>query len=285
MAISGKIKANGQALQVSESVQFVIDRLQEWPDPWLIVFDNYDDPDSFNNLQDFMPVGEHGCILVTSRHADSKALAEEGQAIEVLGLSTANALDLFFKQIRATRTAITTPEAALIVERLGYHPLAITQAGSYIRIQEIEVEDFIAHYVRQRRVILEQTPQMTMYRKKLGKTEKDTAMNVFTTSELSFQQLLATGNLGCQRSDILTLFAFFDSKDISEELFRPFCRKRTHGLNDDKPGGGLKIFLDADVNGAVVRSSKSTMLSRTCPLLNHGGAIPMVDFATFPSAS
>jgi tetratricopeptide (TPR) repeat protein len=248
--ISEKTKSNDQVLQDSERVQFVIDSLQEWQDPWLMVFDNYDDPDSFNNLQDFMPNGEHGCILITSRHAASKELVDESNAIELPGLPKVDALSLFCKQVGATGTASTTPEADTpeaerIVDRLGYHPLAITQASSYIKRQKIEIKDFMTHYDQQRRAILEQTPQMTTYRKLLNNTEGETSMNVFTTWELSFQQLLATGVLGHQRADILTLFAFFDSKDISEELFGPFCEEKSPILRND-PGESLFTFLGAD---------------------------------------
>jgi hypothetical protein len=151
-----------------------------------MVFDNYDNPDSFNNLQYFMPAGEHGCILVTSRHAASKALADKSNAIDLAGLPKADALELFFKQSRATKTESTVTEAELIVKRLGYHPLAITQAGSYIRAQQIKVEAFTYRYNRQRRAILEQTLQMTPYKKLLNTTEKETAMNVFTTGNSPF---------------------------------------------------------------------------------------------------
>ena len=40
-------------MQDAERVKFVIDQFQEWPEPWLMVFDNYDSPDTFKSLQDF----------------------------------------------------------------------------------------------------------------------------------------------------------------------------------------------------------------------------------------
>ena len=41
--------------------------LTSWTVPWLMVFDNYDNPDTFPNIQDFIPQSEFGAILITSR--------------------------------------------------------------------------------------------------------------------------------------------------------------------------------------------------------------------------
>jgi len=49
-----RIKIPGQVLDEETSVQYLIDTLAEWPEPWLMVFDNYDDPISFNNLQEYV---------------------------------------------------------------------------------------------------------------------------------------------------------------------------------------------------------------------------------------
>jgi tetratricopeptide (TPR) repeat protein len=245
-AISQELKPPDMSLQDNQRVRYVIDTLQEWPDPWLMVFDNYDDPEAFNNIQDYMPVSEQGRVLITSRHAASKELADGDDAIELLGLPKPDALTLLFKQSQVSETASTLEEAEKIIDRLGYHALAITQAGSYIRAQKINVKDFFAHYDEQRKAILEQTPQMTTYRKLMGNAEKETAMNVFTTWELSFVQLLGDDSLGPQCANVLTLFAFFDSKDISEELLIPFCEEKSQDLHTTSPGGRLKSFLDAE---------------------------------------
>ena len=84
--ISEMIKTPGQVLQDSERLQFVIDKFQKWSESWLMVIDNYDDPDFFNNLQDFIPQGEHWCILIASQHATSKELPDTSNAINLPGL-------------------------------------------------------------------------------------------------------------------------------------------------------------------------------------------------------
>jgi hypothetical protein len=49
---------------------YVLKSFSDWPHPWLLVFDNYDDPLALN-IQDFIPESSQARILITSRHADS----------------------------------------------------------------------------------------------------------------------------------------------------------------------------------------------------------------------
>jgi tetratricopeptide (TPR) repeat protein len=246
-SIAERIKSNGVILKEDARVDFVLESLRDWPERWLMVFDNYDDPKGFPNLQDFMPMGEHGNLLVTTRHADVVSLADRDNAIELHGLAEKEALSLLFKQSMVEETESQTQHGKVIVKRLGYHPLAITQAGSYISQQRIDLSEFMDHYNRRRLAILSQTPQMSPYRRKLSDADKETALNVFTTWELSFQQLEATEWGNKRIGDILTLFAFFDCNDISEQLFKIFCNREEFALIDaGGPDGSLRFLLDSE---------------------------------------
>ena len=77
-------------------------------------------------------------------------------------------------------------------------------------------------YKKQRDVILTNTPPLSQYRRKLGNAEKETSLNVFTTWELSFQQLQSQASANEVEAKLLTLFAFLDNKDISEQLLAEF---------------------------------------------------------------
>lgn len=240
-----RIKAPGQVLGEEFAVDYLIEKLIEWPEPWLMVLDNYDDPVSFNNLQEYIPDAEHGYILITTRHTDTDSLADPRNAVELPGLGQRDAVDLLLKLSQIKETDQIVEEARHIVDRLGYHPLAITQAGSYIKLRKIQLDEFTTHYKRQKKAILQQTPQMTAYRRKLNNAEKETALNVFTTWELSFQQLEAREETGDLESDILTLFAFFDCKDISEQLFKTFSKSsKLPEKGSGAPGHSLRFFLD-----------------------------------------
>ena len=58
--IAGKLDrfvANGLE-DVELKVKFVLDTIQNWEEPWLMVFDNYDRPDVFTDIKQFLPESE-----------------------------------------------------------------------------------------------------------------------------------------------------------------------------------------------------------------------------------
>lgn len=58
---------------------------------WLMVFDNYDDPDQYD-LQDFLPLAPHGTIIITTRRPDRvsgetiylKTIDDDEDSLEIL---------------------------------------------------------------------------------------------------------------------------------------------------------------------------------------------------------
>lgn len=198
---------------------------------WTIVFDNYDNPCSFY-LPEYFPGGNHGRILITSRHADTSALTKN--VIKLEGLPPNDALQLLYKHSDLKRTDLDVKHAECIVERLGYHALAITQAGSYIQSRKITFAQFLRHYnqQRQRMAVLQVKPRMSEYQKRLSDSAEETTLNLFATLELSFEQLLKDDPTHA-KSRCLTLFAFFDSTDISELLLKTYCERRSR-VSDSK---------------------------------------------------
>ncbi len=222
-SISERLKSPTDYLPDSDArVAFVLRALKSRFTSWLLVFDNYDDPTAFPNIRDFFPENDLGAILVTGRHADAGALVI-GRGfgfIELPGLDKEAALTLLIEQSEIKDPSYQ--DAETIVERLGYHALALTQAGAFIRKREITLSKFLNDYKCRRELILKNTPQLSQYRKKLGDAEKETSLNVFTTWELSFQQLQSHSTEESLEIKILTLFAFFDPKDISERFLADY---------------------------------------------------------------
>ncbi len=226
-SISERIKRQTDYLpDLHARVAFVLRMFTSWTTPWLIVFDNYDNPDTFPNIRDFIPRSELGAILVTSRHPDSNALVanQSNHFIELSGLEEDAAVALLIRQ-SGTNEGISE-DAKKIVKRLVYHPLAITQAGAYISKRKLRLCKFTDHYKRRKKIILENTPQLSQYSKRLGDAEEETSLNVFTTWELSFQQLRSEAPENNVEAKLLTLLAFFDEKDISEQLFAEFSNNQ-----------------------------------------------------------
>lgn len=220
-SIADKIKDVNEVVDPKDVANFVLEKFNMWDDSWLMVFDNYDDVKNFDSIQDFISDSDKGCILVTSRNSAAESLARKDFAIRLEGLLENDALELLQKTSRLDQFDSQISEAKQIVRQLVCHPLAITQTGSYIQLQKLNLKQFLEHYADKRK-ILEHTPLLTQYRKRLNNAEKETAMNVFTTWELSFEQLVRSSD-GVEKGDLLTLFAFFDNKDISEELFDVYC--------------------------------------------------------------
>jgi len=233
-SISERIKSPTDHIPDSDArVAFVLRALTLRFTSWLLVFDNYDDPTSFPNIRDFFPENDLGAILVTGRHADACALVigRDIGFIKLPGLDKEAALALLIEQSEIKDPS--SQDAETIVERLGYHALALTQAGAYIRKREITLSKFLNDYKCRRELILKNTPQLSQYRKKLGDAEKETSLNVFTTWELSFQQLQSHSTEESLEIRILTLFAFFDPKDISERFLADYVGNHLVNSGDE----------------------------------------------------
>jgi hypothetical protein len=114
--------------------------------PWLMVLDNYDDPQSYN-LKQFIPDNTLGMVIVTSRHKDAEALADPKNRIELTGLNENEAIQLLLLESELNNSAnISFENAVTIVHRLAYHPLAIAQAGAYISIRSLDLDQFVDVY-------------------------------------------------------------------------------------------------------------------------------------------
>ena len=225
--ISERIKKQTDYLpDTNARVAFVLRMLTSWKIQWLMVFDNYDNPDTFPNIRDFIPQSKLGAILVTSRHPDSCALVvnQSNHYIALFGLQEDAAVALLIQQSQTNEES--HEDAKKIVQRLVCHPLAVTQAGAYIRKRKLRLGEFMDNYKHRKRKILETTPQLSQYRKKVGNTDEETSLNVFTTWELSFQQLQSGITENNVEAKFLTLLAYFDEKDISEQLFAVFSTNK-----------------------------------------------------------
>ena len=166
------------------------------------------------------------------------------------------------------------------------HPLAITQAGAYIRKRKLRFCEFMDHYKRRKSTILENTPQLSQYRKRLGNAEEETSLNVFTTWELSFQQPQSEASENNVEAKLLTLLAFFDEKDISEQLFAGFSNNQEQMSESAKLLIWLKAFssLEGQWNSdlfedVLIRLRNSSLLqafARGLDGFSHASLHPLV---------
>jgi tetratricopeptide (TPR) repeat protein len=208
---------------ITSKVAFVKDTIESWNFPWLLVFDNYDRPDEVLRISNCFPQSSCGKVIVTSRHASSKRL---GSSIQVTGMAEGESLDLLFSRSELERTKENVCEAKAVVAQLGYLPLAVDQAGAYISAQNLSMSLFSTHYEERKAYILRYTPSLTEYRKKLNDSDAETALNVFTTMELSLQGISEDYNTREAIEDFLTQSAFFSNISIGEDLARAAATKK-----------------------------------------------------------
>jgi tetratricopeptide (TPR) repeat protein len=208
-------------------IRVVRDIVGAWTRPWLLVFDNFDDPKAFYEkpIQNYLPQGGKGFVIFTSRHADAGRL---GYTIKISDMSEQEALELLFRSSHRERHQNNVAEGKKIVRRLGCLPLAVDQAGAYIR-ERIEFDSFLYHFDARQAEVLRRIPAVWEYRRKGNDTETEQLLSVATTWELSFDQIAGSSgdnNDVESKRHFLTLSAFFNSQNISEDLFR-ICNEST----------------------------------------------------------
>ncbi|KAJ7435735.1 P-loop containing nucleoside triphosphate hydrolase protein, partial [Mycena galericulata] len=173
--------------------------LSNTPAQWLLFFDNADDPKI--DLNQYFPKCSHGNILITSRnpglcvYAGAHSLVsdmEESDAIVLLLTSAVQEITLRNKEISAE-----------IVKALWYLPLAIIQAGAFIA-KSGALNTYLALYSQNRACLLSEKPTQS---------HDDYAWTVFTTWQISFQQLSQPAAI------LLQLCSFLHHQGIYEGIF------------------------------------------------------------------
>jgi tetratricopeptide (TPR) repeat protein len=196
-----------------DAVTLVKDVLSGWSDPWLLVFDNLDNPSDFHYIIAFSQDSRWGCILVTSRFAGAKEL---GWVIGLDRMEKDEGLQLLLWGSQAD-TELAAAEELLM--KLGYLPLAIDQARAYISGRQLRLVDFVSEFNIRKQTIMEETPRLWQYRRAYPDLEEPTSLSLLTTWEMSLALLDVGEEHKTELQNILTLFAFFHPVTISETLF------------------------------------------------------------------
>ncbi|KAL8893330.1 MAG: hypothetical protein Q9192_005376 [Flavoplaca navasiana] len=223
-ALSSPTQAHGEnGEQVIETVKA---ELEDWREPWLLIFDNYDTPDDYRDIRRFFPQGKHGHVIITSRRRDLDRL---GTLIELCALSPEEGVNLLLRGYSPQEIDENLEIAKEIVWRLGGLALAIDQAGAYIahrRIPPSKLGNFLEIFETQRKEILSYTPTSVWEYGSMqnGREEDHTkAINAFTTWEISLKELI---RIKPQEKEaiihFLRLSAYFNPARIDESLFRNY---------------------------------------------------------------
>ena len=101
---------------------------------WLLIFDNADDLEAYR-LSDYFPLGKNVHIIVTSRDPASSELAPQGVLLEMMDPEESKAL-LLSRAGLINPTQQTLRDVEAVLEQLSHLPLAIDQAGAYMRTRK-----------------------------------------------------------------------------------------------------------------------------------------------------
>ncbi|CAG8947020.1 unnamed protein product [Penicillium salamii] len=183
--------------------------------PWLMVLDNFDNPDQMPNLIDLLPFGpeKYGAALVTSRHLHSARL---GDAICLDQMAEIEALDLFFSRLGYERNENNLAEAKKLIDQFGHLPLAIDQAAAYIKARNLNLAFFDKKYRESSKTAMwSDLPSFWEYKKRNCNTGLDIPASIAVTFDFSLKDIQEhTEGVG----DLLSFFAFFNRLNLSEEL-------------------------------------------------------------------
>ena len=184
--------------------------------PWLLIIDNADDPDV--QLQDYIPEGERGHILITTRSPFRKQLGTAGpQSFHFQGLAGFDATTLLLK-------AASEPEpwdepqreqASTIAESLGCLPLAIRHAGKAIVKRLCSLNSYLK-YLELEKQKIRKARQVHELRK-----SDDIYTAVYSSFEINFRGLKERKTTEADDAiQLLQMLSFFHRENIRLEFLR-----------------------------------------------------------------
>ena len=217
----------------AEEIARAVLRLLESKNKWLLIFDNLDD---IRIADGYLPHTHlSGHVLITTRNKNCDGIPAEGVEINLLNAKDSVSFLLHRSGFGNDQREEVKIEAQKIVDILGYLPLAIEQAASYIRSTQ-NIFEYLETYHQNRKAMLLNKPT----------GNHPYGESVFTTWKISFRQLERTSPDSILLSQILaftnpdeTLVSFLKAGKaaLQPELRRIFdnnflFRQSLRGLQD-----------------------------------------------------
>ena len=159
---------------------------------WLLVIDNVDDPKP--DLTPFLPRWRNGAVIITSRNHSRGQLSPPGHLqLDVMTLDESVELLSRGCGLQWPLVAASRPVVVAMAEELGYHPIALVQAISYMYNTGCSAASYIALLREHRHRLLRDYPatnQMDM-RYKTAYAAFDAAYNILPPKAQKFWHLLS----------------------------------------------------------------------------------------------
>ncbi|KAF3219218.1 hypothetical protein TWF191_008012 [Orbilia oligospora] len=208
LGIPGLVDKSGRVSfdpEIIDSIRFALFNWLNLPgnSKWLLIFDNVDDLTV--GIRDYFPTHGGGGVLVTSRRREFSQFAEQ---IVLNGLDKESSICLLLQLARLKQpTENDRGQAAAVVEKLGYMPLAISHAGCFIHIMNIAVDEYPRYYERAFKIAQSQVPDLGWA------YGNETAVTAWEVSFLAVQQQDA------EAASLLLSCSYLDRNEIFERLW------------------------------------------------------------------
>ena len=235
------IAADSKPVEVAEQVVLWLKRTPNW----LLVVDNLDDIDVLstrnlgisNIINSLLPEpgpGQH--TLITTRNPKADHIPAQAKEVQLFKEIDSIALLSSLSGILILPGSKEEEVAQKIAEELGNLPLAISQAGSYIKEKSEGFAEYLEHYTRYRSRVNSWIPE----------GPRPYPHSVATTWMMSFNEIRKNNATAAQ---LFQLLAFFNPDGILIE----FLKSGTEGMDDD-----LKRFVLDDYEFKEALSSFET---------------------------
>ena len=204
---------------VDGSVESVLQWISFLQEEWLIVFDNADAPPP-EVVEKFIPSGNRGNILITSRNKSMGRIVSFENRIEIKEMEEVDAITLLLKASCLDPLPEHLEVAKEIVTELYCIPLAIDHAGAYIEAGKCDIDQYLRQFSVHRQALMSDATFTGA--SKYNKT-------VYGTWDLSFKEIekKASGHSTPQDAQaaqaailILQICAFYHHTSISKEIFQ-----------------------------------------------------------------
>ncbi|KAL8976528.1 MAG: hypothetical protein Q9205_007475, partial [Flavoplaca limonia] len=166
---------------------------------WLLIVDNVDDQDALDALRwQYLKGSMKGHVIVTSRNPSTSVY---WNGIEVADMNLSEAISLMKKIVGRPAEGEDAMLARLLSD-LGYLPLAIDQASSYIAATGMSIREYHQWFKIEKARLLKEIPS-TLY-------GYDSRQTVMTTWEISFQRVTQSDPAVSKLLLVMSLFSHDD---------------------------------------------------------------------------
>ncbi|KAM0153993.1 hypothetical protein ACHAQE_007413 [Botrytis cinerea] len=198
------------------------DRIETWKEPWLLVFDNFDDLTDYY-ITKYLPQTDFGLVIITDRRSAANDL---GYPI-LIDLLEEETINLLFHQTNKERAYANIKYARKICCHLSCLVLAVNQAGAYIKSTGINLGLFIEHFNEQQENVMAWSPPPLKRYKRLDPAfpDQEIALTISTTWELSYNRISGSKEIVEAERHFILIGALFDSNRIKENIFQQFFER------------------------------------------------------------